>query len=103
VAVGLLYGGPDAGPRDRDLGALVGHRRLGHPDPRPSWGHRRGLVAGHSADLCLLDSRGDPDVEPGHEIAPPWYAAHIGPERSAFRLYDLTTSTRRRPGSASGC
>ncbi len=49
------------------------------------------LTAG---DLCFFGTRIVRTQEP--EAAPPylapWYAAHIGPERADFRLYDLTSS-----------
>src|SRR6185503_6475657 len=51
-----------------------------------------GAVLVTSADLCFFDARTIRTWSPEHEIAPPWYAAHVGPERAGFRLYDLTTS-----------
>jgi len=57
--------------------------------------HPRAIVAAvllTAADLCFFDSRAVRTWNPETEVAPPWYAAHIGPERADFRLYDLTTS-----------
>jgi hypothetical protein len=92
VAVGFVYWRTrDAGIPAIALGALavtaaIVTRMRGHP-----WAIVAAVVV-TSADLCLLDSRAIRTWSPEHEIAPPWYAAHVGPERSAFRLYDLTTS-----------
>jgi hypothetical protein len=47
------------------------------------------LTAG---DLCFFSSRIVRTQAPEEAAAAPWYAAHIGPERTDFRLYDLTSA-----------
>lgn len=46
------------------------------------------LVA--AADLCFFGSRVIRTQDPEEPAAQPWYAAHIGPERADYRLYDRT-------------
>ena len=56
--------------------------------------HPRAIVAAVlliAADLCYFDSGLIRTWNPEVDAPPPWYAAHIGPERRDFRLYDLTT------------
>jgi len=45
------------------------------------------LTAG---DLCFFGTRVVRTQAPEEAAPVPWYAAHIGPERADFRLYDLT-------------
>jgi hypothetical protein len=42
-------------------------------------------------DLCTFSARIVRTQAPDEAAPAPWYAAHIGPERADFRLYDLTS------------
>lgn len=92
VAVGALYW------RTRnaaEAGVLLGALAIGAAIVIRLRAHPWAIVAAvflTAADLCFFDAREIRTWSPEREVAPPWYATHIGPERSAFRLYDLTTS-----------
>jgi hypothetical protein len=56
--------------------------------------HPRAVVAAlliTAGDLCFFDARAVRTLSSEEYAAPPWYAAHIGPERDEYRLLDLTT------------
>lgn len=92
AAVGFLYwrtkelGTPAIAIGALALTAAIVTRMRAHP-----WTIVAAVIV-TSIDLCALDARTIRTWSPEKEIVPPWYAAHIGPERSAFRIYDLTTS-----------
>jgi hypothetical protein len=57
--------------------------------------HPRAIVAAllvTSVDLCVFDARALRTAPPEEFDQPPWYARFIGPERSEYRLLDLTSS-----------
>jgi hypothetical protein len=78
-----------------DAGALAAALAIGAAIVIRLRTHPKAIVAAvilTAADLCFFNARAIHTWSPEREITPPWYATHIGPERSAFRLYDLTTS-----------
>lgn len=57
--------------------------------------HPRAIVVAvliAAGDLCFFGSRAIRTQLPDESAGKPWYAAHIGPERADYRLYDRTTS-----------
>jgi hypothetical protein len=57
--------------------------------------HPRAIVAAvliTAGDLCFFGARAIHTELPDDAAGKPWYAAHIGPERSDYRVYDLTSS-----------